>query len=484
MSLGTDKPTMQNTWAAGVRTQREEVTDESLQVLGSFPPWLDGTLLVNGPGEFEAGDTELAHWFDALAMIRGFRIEGGSVRYTNRFVRSDDFRIAREKGRVRQSMPGTPATGSALERLANTFGGEFQDNPSIGVVRLEETVYAVTESPVGIAIDPVTLETTGRRDLTDGLDADATLGHTHVVDGVQWGLATSFGRNPAYTLFRREGGGSPKALTRLVFDDHPPYIHAFAVTDRYAVIPEAPFGVDFRDLLLGTPSGKTFLDAFGPRDAPPRFHVVDRETGERTAAVEADPFFIYHFANAYESGDEIVVDCVAYDSPEAVTGLTIDRLRSDHPALPAGDFVRFRLPLNGGRAERETLLAGPVEFPTVDYAGVNGRPYEFAYLAAIDRGSLPTAIAKVEGTTATTWRWSQPGLHPGEPLFVPAPSADAEDDGVLLSLGLDARADRSVLLCLDAATLTERARAPLPHRLPFGFHGQFYDARRPRRSMH
>jgi hypothetical protein len=33
---------------------------------------------------------------------------------------------------------------------------------------------------------------------------------------------------------------------------------------------------------------------------------------------------------------------------------------------------------------------------------------------------------------------------------------------------------------LGAETLTERARAPLPHRLPYGFHGQFYGPHSPR----
>jgi carotenoid cleavage dioxygenase-like enzyme len=53
----------------------------------------------------------------------------------------------------------------------------------------------------------------------------------------------------------------------------------------------------------------------------------------------------------------------------------------------------------------------------------------------------------------------------------------------LLSLAIDAAAGRSVLLCLDAATLTELARAPLPHRVPYGFHGQFYGPTDPGRSM-
>ena len=41
----------------------------------------------------------------------------------------------------------------------------------------------------------------------------------------------------------------------------------------------------------------------------------------------------------------------------------------------------------------------------------------------------------------------------GEPVFVLSPKAQAEDDGVLLSVVLDPGTDASFLLVLDAATL-------------------------------
>jgi carotenoid cleavage dioxygenase-like enzyme len=85
--------------------------------------------------------------------------------------------------------------------------------------------------------------------------------------------------------------------------------------------------------------------------------------------------------------------------------------------------------------------------------------------------------------SGTVRRWREPGTHPGEAVFVPRPAGTAEDDGVLLSVILDPARDRSVLVVLDAATLTERARAPLPHRLPYGFHGQFYGPDSPGRSV-
>ncbi len=474
---------MEHSWQLGFQTQREELQDVVLDVTDPFPDWLDGTFLTNGPGQFEVGETSLDHWFDALAMLRGIRFDDGTVRYTNRFVRSADFRVARDEQRVRRSLPGTPADGSVFTRVYRALTGALQDNPSIGVVERDGALYAVTESPVGIEIDPATLETTGRRDLTAGLDADITLGHTHVENGIQWGLGAQFGRECTYTLFRRENGAEPDPVSRLVFGARPPYVHAFALTEHYAVIPAAPFGVNFRRLLLGVPRGATFLDAIEPREAPPRFHVLDRDTGEHVAAVRAEPFFVYHFANAHEDDDAVVVDCVAFPDATAITELTLSNLRSADPELPRGDFVRFRLPLGDGRAERECLLRGPVEFPTIHYSRYNGRAYRYAYLAATDYGSLPTAIAKVDLAGPTTCRWSEPDLYPGEPLFVPAPSPAAEDDGVLLSLALDGHTERSVLLCLDAETLTERARAVLPHRLPYGFHGQFYGPSDPGRSM-
>jgi carotenoid cleavage dioxygenase-like enzyme len=474
---------MENTWRPGFTSQREEISDMTLKTEGSFPEWLDGTFISNGPGQFEVGDTELEHWFDALAMLRRFEITNGQVRYTNRFLRSEDYAAARDRQTVRQNQPGTPMDGSALKRLRGAFTDEFPDNASIGVTRLDETVYAVTESPTGLEVDPETLRTEGKRDLTAGLDSDITLGHTHVDDGVQWGLGASFGNECSYTLFRREAGRSPEPVSELLFDHHPPYIHSFALTERYAVIPESHVGTDFRQLLLKIPFGGSFLDATSCREPPAQFHVLDRSTGERVAVVEAEPFFVYHFANAYEDGNTVVVDCVAFSGIEAITGLTVENLRDDEPSLPSGDFVRYRLPLQGGDIARERLLSGPVEFPTINYQRVNGREYRYVYLAATDRGALPTAIAKVNLNGPTTHRWSEPGLHPGEAIFVPSPSAGAEDDGVLLSLALDGQAERSVLLCLDAATLTERARAPLPHRLPYSFHGQFYSRANPTRSM-
>jgi carotenoid cleavage dioxygenase-like enzyme len=72
-----------------------------------------------------------------------------------------------------------------------------------------------------------------------------------------------------------------------------------------------------------------------------------------------------------------------------------------------------------------------------------------------------------------TRRWEERDVYSGEPIFVPRPEGEAEADGVVLSLCLDTDTERSLLVVLDG-DLEELARAPLPHAVPFGFHGEYF----------
>ncbi|MNR66097.1 Lignostilbene-alpha,beta-dioxygenase isozyme III [compost metagenome] len=62
-----------------------------------------------------------------------------------------------------------------------------------------------------------------------------------------------------------------------------------------------------------------------------------------------------------------------------------------------------------------------------------------------------------------------------EPVFVPRTADAAEGDGWLLAVAWRAQEQRSDLLVFDAMQLTAGpvAVARLPHRVPFGFHGNW-----------
>jgi beta,beta-carotene 9',10'-dioxygenase len=75
-----------------------------------------------------------------------------------------------------------------------------------------------------------------------------------------------------------------------------------------------------------------------------------------------------------------------------------------------------------------------------------------------------------------TSSWYEEGCYPGEPVFVSGPEAANEDDGVILSVVLDAKKALSFLLILDASNFRELARAEVSHHIPFGFHGNYFAA--------
>ena len=75
---------------------------------------------------------------------------------------------------------------------------------------------------------------------------------------------------------------------------------------------------------------------------------------------------------------------------------------------------------------------------------------------------------KVDVERRTTEGWHDDGCFPGEPVFVRGRTPSGEDEGVLLSVVLDAERSTSFMLVLDAHTLEELGRAEVPHHIPSG----------------
>ncbi|WP_331233607.1 carotenoid oxygenase family protein [Natronorarus salvus] len=455
----------------GLRSCEDEHHDVGLDVEGELPHWLDGTLFGNGPGLFEVGDRPLRHWFDGFAMLRRFRIRDGAVRYSNRFLRSEAYRSARE-GSLAFGEFGTTPRFPRIAALKLLAGGPLTDNASITVRHRDGSYLAVTETKRAVAFDPETLATLGTREIDAGIEATGTLAHDHYDPrrAETIGLGTRLGSDPGYVLTRRPDGGRAEEFARIDVEE-PAYMHSFALTDDHVVLTESPLRIAPNEMLSGTSFAETFR--WHP-DGRTRFLIVDRDSGTLVAEAETDPFFTFHHANAFEEDGEIVLDCAAFPDGLVVGALSLARLRRGRPDLPGAELRRYRIDVATERVGKETLHPGPFEFPTFDYPHRNGRTYRYLYGVGRGRGAaFDDRVLGVDLETREARHWSDERCYPGEPLYIPGPG-DAENDGVLLSVVLDAREERSFLLVLDAATIEERARAWLPHALPFGFHGSFF----------
>lgn len=75
-------------------------------------------------------------------------------------------------------------------------------------------------------------------------------------------------------------------------------------------------------------------------------------------------------------------------------------------------------------------------------------------------GYFTDSLIKVDTKTQRTKVWSPSTNHlPSEPIFVAHPNATSEDDGVILTVALDAKRKLSSLVVIDAKCMEEIARA-------------------------
>ena len=171
-----------------------------------------------------------------------------------------------------------------------------------------------------------------------------------------------------------------------------------------------------------------------------------------------------------------MVDLCAYPDTKLIDACYLDRLQSGKTPVPAGRFRRYRLAPGGSTAKQEPVDT-PFEWPRINYPASNARPYRYAYGAGATtngHGTPTGAITKLDPDNAAAIHWTAEHCYVGEPVFVPRPGSHVEDDGVVLSIVFDPKTGGSFLLVLDGHKLAERARVHAPHRMPFGFHGDFF----------
>lgn len=461
-------------YAQGFTTQPNELVRVPLTIHGSLPAWLRGTLIRNGPGQFEVGKTPIAHWFDGLAMLHSFEITDEGAFYTNRFIRSNAF--YRDTGNEKINYLGfaqDPCRALFKKVMALFFEAEPGNNTVVNLIRLGERYVAMTEFPMTVEFDPKTLATLGVLEYDDKVDAISATAHPHydATRGVGINMMTHYGRKTAYEIYaltdttRRKLGEVLAGSTS--------YIHSFATTPRYAIV--AQFSHRLGNPMSLIFSGKPFIQNFAfDTQQDTIFSVIALDTGEVVANVPADAFFAFHHINAYEEGDALIVDIAAYNDAALIDQLYIEAV-SEGYAVDFGEVRRYHVPLSGGRATYTRIGTTNIELPRINYR-YNGLPYQTVYAVSTrdDQPSFINQLVRLELASGQTTFWQEDHTFPSEPVFIAAPDATSENDGVVLSVVLDADKSTSFLLVLDAATFTELARAELPQHVPFGFHGAFF----------
>ncbi len=458
--------------ALGFSSQEEETPLCELNLEGSLPAWVRGALIRTGPAKWEVGPQTMNHWFDGLAMLHRFEVDAGAVTYASRFLDTKAYRAARDEGEIRYSEFATDPCRTLFSRVAAMFSPKLSDNGNVNLAKLGERFVAMTETPIPVEFDGETLATAGVAYEVPGM---LTTAHPHLdrPSGGMLNYAAKLGPRNQYRFFLvGPGTDQPEVIASLPVRE-PAYMHSFGLTERWIVLAENPFVVNTLRLAF---SGRPYIENYRWKpELGTRFTLLDRSTGEALGPCETEPFFCFHHVNAYQEDGSVVADLSTFPDAGPVQDLYLDRLRAGRP-IPAPQLRRCRISVESGSIETELLTDEGLDLPRINYGRCNERPYRYVWGTGIGDSGWFDRIVKADVVERSTSTWSEDGCYPGEPVFVAEPGAEAEDAGVLLSVVLDANAESSFLLVLDAATLDELARAPVPRHIPFGFHGQFAPA--------
>jgi carotenoid cleavage dioxygenase-like enzyme len=452
----------------GFTSLDQEIRVDRLPVEGTVPPWLQGSLIRTGPAKWEVGSRTMNHWFDGLAMLHRFGFAGGEVSYANRFLETRAWRSARDRGEIGYAEFATDPCRSLFQRVTAMFSPQLTDNANVSLTKVGDRFVAMTETPIPVQFDPGTLAAAGVAYRPPG---QLTTAHPHLdrATGGMLNYAAKLGPRTSYRFFLlRPDSSSPEVIGSYVVRE-PAYMHSFGLTERWLVLAEFPFVVNPLRLASGR---RPYIENYRWKpERGTRFHLFDRRTGEHAGPFTTEARFGFHHVNAFDEDDGVVVDICTFPDAGIVEDLYLQRLRDGKPAArPA--LERFRITPGTGEVRIEQPVPGAAfELPRINYSRCNERSYRYVWGVGLESGWFDR-IVKADLKTGSSGTWASDGAYPGEPVFVAAPDAAGEDDGVLLSVVLGADGT-SFLLVLDAGSMTELARALVPHHIPFGFHGMY-----------
>ena len=434
-----------------------------------YPPLLGTDIFLNGDG-----------------MIHKVSFENGHADLKTRFVRTEKFLLERQARRALFGAYRNPFTDDAL------VAGRDGNTANTAMLWHHHKLYALKEAARPVELDPLTLETLGRRDFKGTLTSKTFTAHPKL-DPLT-GEAIAFAYNApghssseieVYTL-----SPTGEIVRTEVFSA--PYcsmVHDFHVSRHYIAFTICPMVNDWERVKRGEP----FFHWDSTKQT--KVGIIPRREGVKAIRWFTCPVVAMqtHTFNAWEEGD--AGEWLHLDHFITGSGWLSQFPDLHNPGAqekpPFAQRWSFNLSQAEDRFTIKKLFDQIGEMPVIDprFAMKRARHFWFGTNNPTLGPMLPwgpkgppftclghfheTAEGQGEmGGTLDFW-YAGPDSAPEEPYFVPR-SADApEGDGWLLSIVGRRNENRTDLVVLDARNLAAGpvATIRMPCRLHEGFHG-------------
>ncbi|MBW0272747.1 apocarotenoid-15,15'-oxygenase [Nocardia sp. MH4] len=464
-----DHPYRTGAW----RPQTVERSADDLEIVGELPADLDGVYLRNTENPVHPALQGRYHPFDGDGMIHAVGFRDGKAFYRNRFVKTDGFLAEQEAGG-----PLWAGIAENPERSVRQDGwgarGRMKDASSTDViVHNGKALTSFWQCGDLYTLDPTTLETVGKATWNGQFPTSLGVSaHPKVDERTGELLFFNYSTDAPYMHY-----GVVDAQDRLAHyvDIELPgsrLPHDMAFTDNYAILNDCPLFWLPEALEAGR-----YVSRFHP-DIPLRLGVIPRRgTSDQIRWFEASSTYVLHWTNAYETGDEIVLEGFHQEHPEPEdTGdggiyqrmfrfLALDRMGTH--------LHRWRLNLRTGEVREERLSDSVTEFGMINPRHA-GRSHRYTYAATGRPGwFLFDGLVKHDTVTGQEERFVfGDGVFGSETAMAPRVGGTEEDDGYLVTIVSNVDEDLSECLVFDAARVADGpvARIRLPERVSSGTH--------------
>jgi carotenoid cleavage dioxygenase-like enzyme len=453
------------------RPQTREWTATNMAVEGTIPDDLNGVYLRNTENPLVPA-AERYHPFDGDGMIHSIYFSNGSAQYRNRFIRTQGLLAELDAG-------GPLWSGLAESPLVaprqDGWGARtrMKDASSTDVV-VHNGVALTSFYQCGdlYRLDPISLDDNGRTSWNGKFPDAGVSAHTKVDEATGELMFFNYQTTYPYMHYGVVSPSGELAHYTPVPLPGPRLPHDMTFTENYSILNDCP--LFWKEDLIERGIYATQFH----RDMPTRLGVIPRYGTEKDIKwFECDATYVLHWINAYEEGDEIVVDGYFQFDPSPGVGpdATLEQRMFrflDLFALQSRPY-RWRLNMKTG-----TVKEGPLSDTITEFGMINaltaGKKYQWVYSTIPAEGWFGfEGIIKHNVVTGTEEHYQLPdGVYASETVFAPRPSLRSEDDGYLITFTMDVVNDSSQCLIFDACNVSDGpvARIQLPERICSGTH--------------
>lgn len=463
----------------------EKENNKELTFLGNVPEWLTWHFYRNWPAKFIGNSYKAEHWFDGFAWLHHITFNKQKAIYKGWLLDTISFKNTMKKwyhplGKWRSLYPKS----SFFSQLIRGFKTEPIDDTSVNIMKLDNSMFAISDMSTIVEFDPETLKVRNINNFDDKFSKKFFPSAAHPsfdpkTREIFNALAVLWKDNYYYCFrFKNNNWKISREEIGRIKTKNPSYFHSFALTENYFIFLEMPAVLNIFKLLFVSLFWYGFSKdciSWKP-ELGSKIYTLDRRNG-KVREFNTETFGFFHTINSREEWNNIIIDfCNTNDWSQLNKTFVIENIRYngiDENLFPK--YARLNINLDTWDVEiNKNLLNENIELPIINHSKAF-KEHRYVYWVSVkSKNTFINQLKKIDTENKVSLTWEEDWAYPMEPMFVAKPNSIDEDDGILLSFVSYPEKNETALILINAKNMREEARAILPSYVPYGLHGQFY----------